>query len=242
MCFHLRWRFWNRHEKLNLTSSIFPLFIFLPIHCKSASFWYSEDGEMGGWSSGERQSSSAALCSSGDSIKKQGGRERAENGETFNWVFNSSLTYPHRETFSYSKNLTSPDSAHTAANVTASNIHISLSAKRMEDLDEREQEKERNFQRAALKSLSGTTSELIERPCVSGNSSERAQKNFVEQLLLTGEQHYNTPPSWCTMGYEEKTPDRRWTQKDLKYNAASNNYLAWTYQSLLLQQSQRKAT
>lgn len=73
----------------------------------------------------------------------------------------------------------------------------------MEGLDESEQEKERNFQRAALKSLSRTTSELIESPCVSGNNSKRAEKNFVEQLLLTGEQHYNTPPSWCITGYEE---------------------------------------
>lgn len=84
----------------------------------------------------------------------------------------------------------------------ASNIHISLSAERMEDLDESEQEKERNFQRPALKSLSRTTSELIERPCVTGNNSKRAQNNFVELLFLKGEQHYNTPPSWCMMGYE----------------------------------------
>lgn len=118
--------------------------------------------------------------------------------------YSTHLWLIHTERHSHSKNLTSPDSAHTAANVTASNIHISLSAERMEDLDESEQEKERNFQRAALKSLSGTTSELIERPCVSGNNSERVQKNFVEQLLLTGEQHYNMPPSWCMMGYEEK--------------------------------------
>lgn len=74
----------------------------------------------------------------------------------------------------------------------------------MEDLDESEQEKERNFQRAALKSLSRTTSELIERPCISGNNVKQEQKNFVQLLLLTGEQHLNMPPSWCNDGMSEK--------------------------------------
>lgn len=75
----------------------------------------------------------------------------------------------------------------------------------MEDLDEREQGKQRNFQRATLKSLLRATGELIERLRVSGNNSG---KNFVEALLITGEQHYNTHitalPRWM-MGYEAES-------------------------------------
>lgn len=158
--------------------------------------------------------------------------------------YSTHLWLIHTEIHSHSTNLTSPDSAHTAANVTASNIHISLSAERMEDLDESEQEKERNFQRAALKSLSRTTSKLIERPCVTGNSSKQAQK----ELCWAAVTH-----RWTTLQHAiflvhdgiwvKKMPDRRWTQRGLKLCASYHRTVFdLNIQSLLLQQRQIKAT
>ncbi len=163
----MRWCFWNRHEKFHFSTFRFSFFCPFTANPLACGIQKTVKWGAGIAVSGSLRPALYARTGIPSKSSKEVSEQKTQRPLT---EYSTHLWLIHTERHSHSKNLTSPDSAHTAANVTASNIHISLSAERMEDLDESEQEKERNFQRAALKSLSRTASELIERTCVTGNN------------------------------------------------------------------------